>query len=191
MPYIDKFKNQKKNKGDEKNNKSSNYHTHINSKISKKKKKQSIPFKLRQQVWLNTNGKQYECKCFVKWCSNTIDVFNYQVGHDIPESKGGTLHLNNLKPICSNCNLSMSNNFSITQWNNLIDYKKINNVHNENKLNNIDNENNKNVINILENNKNNCNNICKNNIINNNYKNYLTYFYPMKLFKYFDLLFNK
>lgn len=182
MPYIDKFKNKKHNKEDKKkiNNKSSNYHTHINSTIGKKKKKQKIPFKLRQQVWLNTNGKQYECKCFVKWCSNTIDVFNYQVGHDIPESKGGTLHLNNLKPICSNCNLSMSNNFSITQWNNLIDYKIIDDVQNKNKINNINKENNKNVINVLE-----------NNIINNNYKNYLTYFYPIKLFKYFDLLFKK
>ena len=165
MPYIDKFKNKKKNKEDEKiNNISSNYHKHINSKIGKKKK-QKIPFKLRQQVWLNTNGKQYECKCFVKWCSNTIDVFNYQVGHDIPESKGGTLHLNNLKPICSNCNLSMSNNFSITQWNNLIDYKVINNINNKQKKINVNDINDK--------------------------KKYLKYLYPTKLIQYFYYIFNK
>jgi len=42
-----------------------------------------------------------------------IDVFNFHVGHDIPESKGGTLDLYNLYPICGKCNRSMSNNYTI------------------------------------------------------------------------------
>ena len=50
--------------------------------------------------------------------SNTINVFNFQVGHNIPESKGGTLSLNNLKPICGRCNFSMGNNYTIDEWNN-------------------------------------------------------------------------
>ena len=41
------------------------------------------------------------------------------MGHDKPESQGGTLDINNLKPICARCNLSMSDNFTIKQWNNL------------------------------------------------------------------------
>jgi 5-methylcytosine-specific restriction endonuclease McrA len=61
----------------------------------------------------------------VSWCDNIINVFNFQVGHDIPESKGGTLDIDNLKPICGNCNLSMSNNYSIKEWSNLIKNKSI------------------------------------------------------------------
>ena len=40
------------------------------------------------------------------------------MGHDKPESEGGTLNIDNLKPICARCNLSMSNNYTIKQWNN-------------------------------------------------------------------------
>jgi len=38
------------------------------------------------------------------------------VGHDQPESKGGTLDINNIKPICARCNLSMSDNYTIKEW---------------------------------------------------------------------------
>ena len=53
------------------------------------------------------------------WCQNRINVFDFQVGHDKPESKGGTLDIDNLKPLCSRCNHSMSNNYTIKEWNNL------------------------------------------------------------------------
>ena len=43
------------------------------------------------------------------------------VGHDQPESKGGTLDINNIKPICARCNLSMSDNYTIKEWNLLSD----------------------------------------------------------------------
>ena len=33
-----------------------------------------------------------------------------------PESKGGTLDINNIKPICARCNLSMSDNYTIQEW---------------------------------------------------------------------------
>ena len=46
-------------------------------------------------------------------------MFDFHVGHDKPESKGGTLSVDNLKPICARCNLSMSNNFTIAEWNKL------------------------------------------------------------------------
>ena len=75
-----------------------------------------IPKALREQVWLNFIGKHYTSKCFVRWCKNDINVFNFQVGHNIPESKGGTLVLENLRPICCRCNSSMSNNYTIDEW---------------------------------------------------------------------------
>jgi hypothetical protein len=83
------------------------------SKITKVK----IPVALREQVWVSYFGRKFEHKCFVKWCNNDIDVFNFQVGHNIPESKGGLTLLENLRPICIRCNQSMSNVYSIDEWN--------------------------------------------------------------------------
>ena len=61
------------------------------------------------------------------WCSNNVNVFNFHVGHDIPESKGGTEDISNLKPICDRCNLSMGNQNTINKWNQK--YKKSNILH--------------------------------------------------------------
>lgn len=89
-------------------------------KIKKKMyKKKSIPKAIREQVWLQTFGKLYEKECYIHWCKNIITVFDFHVGHDIPESKGGTLDIDNLKPICARCNQSMGNNYSIKEWQNL------------------------------------------------------------------------
>ena len=82
-------------------------------------KKQKIPLALREQVWIHSCGRHFESKCTVRWCKNKIDVFNFQVGHNIPESKGGQTILENLRPICSRCNQSMSNNYTIDEWNEL------------------------------------------------------------------------
>ena len=79
----------------------------------KKYRKANIPKALREQVWLETFGKVYEHSCHIEWCSNIINVFDFHVGHDIPESKGGTLTIDNLKPICARCNLSMGDNYYV------------------------------------------------------------------------------
>ena len=88
-------------------------------------KKEKIPKALREQVWLKYNGRKYEVKCNIKWCKNNISVFNFHVGHNIPESKGGGMDIENLRPICSKCNLSMSNNYSIDDWNKIGLPKKV------------------------------------------------------------------
>jgi len=85
-------------------------------KKAKINKKAKIPRALREQVWLINIGKQYEKKCLIKWCQNKMNVFDFHVGHNIPESKGGATNIDNLKPICSRCNSSMSNNYSIEEW---------------------------------------------------------------------------
>ena len=85
-------------------------------KAQKKYQKQRIPKAIRQQVWLTYFGKKYSNKCYITWCKNEINVFNFQVGHNIPESKGGELKITNLRPICGSCNRSMSNNYSIDEW---------------------------------------------------------------------------
>lgn len=86
--------------------------------------KKVLPSGIRQQVWLKYNGRVYESKCNIIWCKNVITVFNYHVGHDIPKSKGGESCIDNLRPICSNCNTSMSNNFTIDEWNNKFKSKR-------------------------------------------------------------------
>lgn len=86
--------------------------------------KKNIPKAIREQVWLTIIGPKYESKCYISWCKNKIDVFNFHVGHDLPESKGGTLDINNLKPICARCNLSMSDKYTINEWDNLTSKKK-------------------------------------------------------------------
>jgi hypothetical protein len=75
--------------------------------------------KIRQEVWVEHNGTAFESICYIDWCTNIINVFNYQVGHDIPKSKGGPNNLNNLKPICESCNQSMGNKYTIKEWNKL------------------------------------------------------------------------
>jgi len=81
-----------------------------------KKIKTNIPKAIREQVWLKEFGKIYENNCYIHWCDNIINVFDFHVGHDNPKSKGGTLDINNLKPICARCNLSMSDNYTIKEW---------------------------------------------------------------------------
>lgn len=75
-----------------------------------------IPRALREQVWYRTMGAVYKGKCVTTWCQNEMTVFDFQAGHCIPESKGGATTIDNLLPLCSRCNLSMSNNYTIAEW---------------------------------------------------------------------------
>ena len=86
------------------------------NKGASKSRKATIPKALREQVWCDRFGRAFAHKCSTRWCSNTISVFDFQIGHDIPESKGGTLAIANLIPICSRCNSSMSNTYSFKEW---------------------------------------------------------------------------
>ncbi len=79
-------------------------------------RKQKISQALREQVWIQRNGKVFQAKCMVTWCKNMVTVFDFQCGHDIPESKGGPTKLENLYPICGKCNLSMSNTYTFQEW---------------------------------------------------------------------------
>jgi 5-methylcytosine-specific restriction endonuclease McrA len=95
-------------------------HSHISNILPVPKpvyKKSRIPKALREQVWLNHMGPVFEGKCRVTWCSNTITAFDFQCGHNIPESKGGKTNISNLIPICARCNISMGDSYSIADWN--------------------------------------------------------------------------
>lgn len=81
-----------------------------------KKRKDTIPAALREQIWIAHMGKAFQGKCRTTWCKNTITVFDFQAGHDIPESKGGPTTFENLIPLCSRCNLSMGNQYTFKEW---------------------------------------------------------------------------
>jgi len=83
---------------------------------SAKYRKQKIPIALRQACWVKQFGETYRHKCFVDWCHRNITCFDFEVGHNLPESKGGTLDLDNLRPICRQCNIGMGNTYTIDQW---------------------------------------------------------------------------
>ena len=85
--------------------------------------KKTIPKALREQVWINTIGKKFSSKCTISWCTNTITPFDYHCAHIIPESKNGSTTIENLVPTCSKCNLSMSNNYTVVEWNDIITLK--------------------------------------------------------------------
>ena len=86
-------------------------------KIPTIKKKKSIPKRIRELVWKNNIGEKWKGKCYVAWCDNILTVMSaWHVGHNKPESKGGSTDINNLKPICSECNLGMGNRYTIEEW---------------------------------------------------------------------------
>ena len=83
---------------------------------TQKKRKATIPKALREQVWLKQMGYTFEGKCPTTWCQNKITVFNFESGHNIPESKGGPTTIENLIPLCGNCNKSMSSGHTFHEW---------------------------------------------------------------------------
>jgi hypothetical protein len=69
--------------------------------------KKRISEALRNSVWNNYIGIEFGIsQCF---CCNleTISRGNFDCGHVVAEHFGGTTTLNNLRPICRNCNSSM------------------------------------------------------------------------------------
>jgi hypothetical protein len=79
-------------------------------------RKKNISKKLREEVWLKHFGEIFSSKCPIHWCTRKITVFSFEAGHNIPESKGGQTTINNLIPICGDCNRSMGDRFTIDEF---------------------------------------------------------------------------
>jgi hypothetical protein len=66
-----------------------------------------VPKTLRSIVWNRYIGADIpQHKCFCCW-SKTITMFDFQTGHVKSQKEGGSSEVENLRPICSTCNLSM------------------------------------------------------------------------------------
>ena len=79
-------------------------------------RKKKIPRALREALWIKYYPNRFSGKCQTSWCPNRITAFDFQAGHDVPESKGGITSIENLIPICSRCNLSMGSQYTFIQW---------------------------------------------------------------------------
>jgi len=69
-------------------------------------KKTPIPKTVRNCLWINyfKNKREDKCQCCLR---EIISISNFHAGHIVSEFKGGTTTLDNLRPICQLCNLSM------------------------------------------------------------------------------------
>ena len=88
----------------------------VNMLFTKPQRKKKIPIALREATWIKRCGRVFTAKCSTPWCENKMTVFDFQCGHNIPESKGGATAIENLVPICARCNLSMGNSYTFDQW---------------------------------------------------------------------------
>ncbi len=80
--------------------------------------------RLRFQVWEKEFGNATRAKCPLPNCNFILFKHNdasFQCGHIIPKSKGGKKTLENLRPICANCNARMG----CYTWDEYEDYVKI------------------------------------------------------------------
>jgi 5-methylcytosine-specific restriction endonuclease McrA len=70
----------------------------------------------KDATWFKyVGGNIPEAKCY---CCNVrpIHITDFEVGHNIPFSKGGTESIENLRPICRQCNKGMGNRLSIEEY---------------------------------------------------------------------------
>jgi hypothetical protein len=69
--------------------------------------RKTIPKALRDKVWDQYIGKHKGIgQCYV--CNDDLDSKSFQCGHIVAVSKGGEDVLENLRPVCSRCNQSVS-----------------------------------------------------------------------------------
>lgn len=95
----------------------SNSSNNSNVAYNRNRRKKSIPKTVRRKVWEKVHGEhKAKGKCYVKWCQRILDKMDFQAGHNIPESKGGSIHITNLFPICGDCNQGMGDRFTIDEW---------------------------------------------------------------------------
>jgi len=67
----------------------------------------TIPKKVRIETWDKYIGRvigEAPCMCCEK---ENITQMTFHCGHIVSHANGGSMHIDNLRPICASCNLSM------------------------------------------------------------------------------------
>ena len=116
--HIEKNKNNKNNKIinllppktlGRTNTKNDVKNVEVKNTVETKKKKQTLPKKIRDSVWVKYcgNGDKGICYC----CSKRVERYHagWQCSHVHSDSMGGEVSVDNLRVNCCSCNLSMGN----------------------------------------------------------------------------------
>jgi hypothetical protein len=74
--------------------------------------KKSIPSILRRNVWIFYEGQSLNGNCLC--CNSEINYDNFHCGHVLAEANEGELSIENLRPLCQHCNLSMGTKHMLT-----------------------------------------------------------------------------
>jgi hypothetical protein len=81
------------------------YLSYIFMKSENDNKRKRFPKSLRHTLWRSEFQDNMNGYCFVCNCATTIE--NFHAGHIISVNNGGSDNINNLRVVCSLCNLSM------------------------------------------------------------------------------------
>ena len=68
-------------------------------------KRKNIPKKIKNDLWKKFYGENYNSLCLI--CNESISVVSFEAGHIISVAAGGSDNIDNLRPICIQCNRSM------------------------------------------------------------------------------------
>ncbi|MHA2082199.1 MAG: HNH endonuclease [Candidatus Thorarchaeota archaeon] len=73
-----------------------------------KSPRKTIPSAIRNTVWKNEYGDAASGKCPITACNTVLTPGDWQCGHIISHYNGGKIKVDNLRPICAQCNNDMS-----------------------------------------------------------------------------------
>ena len=77
------------------------------AEVAKKPRRKAIPATIKRLVWNKYIGESVgKAKCI---CCELTDItqISFHCGHVIADAQGGKVEIDNLRPICQNCNSSM------------------------------------------------------------------------------------
>lgn len=82
------------------------------------KKRKTLSSKKRDNIWKYWYGDvdTHLCHCCKERRLYRYQLSGWSLGHDIPFSKGGSYHIDNLIPICAQCNTEMGNDYTISGY---------------------------------------------------------------------------
>ena len=69
--------------------------------------RKSIPISIRNSVWKREYGDEVTGKCPISSCDRTLTKTDWHCGHIVSHYNGGKAKVDNLRPICAQCNNDM------------------------------------------------------------------------------------
>ena len=84
------------------------------STSNRRNSRKAIPKHIRELVWKRYNGVSLDGKCYA--CGYPITHDHFEVGHNKAHANNGPDDIENLRPICGNCNKAMGSSMTIEEF---------------------------------------------------------------------------